>query len=68
MQEWLQVGGMLAALIWGGAVVRTELRNVREELREFKEAAADAIKIFAATLTDHGERISRIEGRIDRGA
>lgn len=62
--EWIQAGGFIATLIWGAATVRAELRYVRKDLNDFKTAVQEASKVVAATLTDHGDRISRLEGRL----
>ena len=64
MGDWLQVAGVAGAFVWGAATVKAELRNVRQELHDFKVVVEEGSKLVAATLTDHGERISRIEGRI----
>ena len=47
--------------------MRAELRYLRKDLQEFKDSVKDASKIVAETLTDHGERISKIEGRMEVG-
>jgi hypothetical protein len=65
MGEWIQLGAYVAALVWGAATMRTELRYVRKDLNDFKTAVEKASEVVAETLTDHGERISRIEGRLD---
>ena len=54
----------MVTLVWGAATMRAELRYLRKDLQEFKDSVKEASKIVAETLTDHGERISRIEGRI----
>ena len=64
MGDWLQLAGFAATLVWGAATVRAELRYVRRELHDFKIAVEEGSKLVAATLRDHGERISRIEGRL----
>ena len=64
MSDWAQLIGFGMTVVWGAATVKAELKNVRAELHDFKKAVEDGSKLVAATLSDHGERISRIEGRL----
>lgn len=61
---WMQLAVYVVTLIWGAAVVKTELRYLRGDLQEFKQSVSRASEVVAETLNDHGERISRIEGRL----
>ena len=61
---WIQLAVYVVTLVWGAAVVKTELRFLRGDLQDFKKSVSDASKVVAETLTDHGDRISRIEGRL----
>ena len=61
---WIQLGVYVVTLVWGAATMRVELRYLRKDLLDFKESVREASLIVAKTLSDHGERISRIEGRI----
>ena len=65
--SWIQLGVYVATLVWGAATMRTELRYVRRDLLDFKESVREASILMTATLTNHGERISRIEGRMGGG-
>lgn len=69
--DWLQFGGYLAALIWGASTMKAEIKHLREEmkqiredLKDFKDSVADASHVISATLSDHGTRLSRVEGRL----
>lgn len=64
MGDWIQLGVYVVTLIWGAATMRSELRYLRKDLDGFKEAVERASAVVSTTLTDHGERISRIEGRM----
>ena len=64
MGDYIELLGFAVTLIWGAATVKAELRHLRGELRDFKTAVEQGSQLVAATLSDHGERISRIEGRI----
>lgn len=63
-QGWLQFLAYGATLVWGAATVKAELRYLRSDLQDFKTAVAEASKVMTETVSDHGERISRIEGRL----
>lgn len=62
--SWIQLGVYVVTLVWGAATMRAELRYLRKDLLDFKESVRQASLMVANTLTNHGERISRIEGRI----
>lgn len=66
---WIQLLVYVVTLAWGAATMRTELRYLRADLQEFKESVREASRMVAETLTNHGDRIARIEGRmgVDRG-
>jgi hypothetical protein len=62
--DWIQLGAYAATLIAGAATVRIELRYLRRDLDGFKQSVEKASLLVAETLTDHSERISRLEGRV----
>lgn len=64
METWIQLGVYVVTLVWGAATMRAELKHLRGDLQEFKLSVQNASEIVATTLTNHGERISRIEGRM----
>ena len=66
MQTWLQLAVYVVTLVWGAATMKAELRYLRKDLQDFKETAAVASRLVAQTLTDPGERISRIEGSLPK--
>ena len=63
-QSWIQLGIYVVTLIWGAATMKSELRHLRQDMSDFKETVTEASKLVADTLTNHAERISRIEGRL----
>ena len=63
-ETWMQLAVYVVTLIWGAATMRSELRYLRSDLQDFKRAVSEASKVMTETLGDHGERISRIEGRL----
>lgn len=64
ISTWLQVLVYVVTLAFGAGVVRTQLKYLRQDLQDFKAAVNKASDAVANTLTDHGNRISRIEGRL----
>lgn len=62
--DWVKLVIAVVSLVWGAATVRAELKYLREGLNEFKETVEEASRVVSRTLTDHGERISKIEGRM----
>ena len=64
MGDWIQLGVYVVTLVWGAATMRSELRYLRKDLDGFKTSVEKASALVAETLTDHAERISRIEGRL----
>lgn len=53
------------AIVWGASAVKTELTHVRGDMNELKAAVREGAHIVSTTLADHGERIAKIEGRLD---
>jgi len=62
--NWIQLGVYVVTLIWGAATVRAELKYLRGDLDELKASVREGAHIVSTTLSDHGERISRIEGKL----
>jgi methanogenic corrinoid protein MtbC1 len=63
--NWIQLGIYVVTLAMGAATMRTELKYLRKDMTEFKETVEKASKMVAATLGNHGERIAKIEGRME---
>lgn len=62
--DWVKLGIAVVTLVWAAATVRAELTFLRRELTDVKNSVREASRAVTLTLNDHGERISRIEGRI----
>lgn len=65
--ELVAIAGNIAALVWGAAKMSAELAHTRQTVDKLEARLEEAIKALADTLTDHGERIARLEGRRDVG-
>lgn len=52
------------ALVWGAAVVRTEVRHLSKGLDELKDQLRKAIESWSERSESHERRISTLEGRL----
>lgn len=51
-------------IVWGASALKIELTHVREDLNALTRAFQQGSETVSTILSDHGERISRIEGKI----
>lgn len=52
-----------AALVWGAATLRAEVRALRRDMDDVKGQVQSGVEALRETLIDHAERLSRLEGR-----
>jgi hypothetical protein len=62
LAEFVLIGSNAAALVWGAATVRAEMRMLRKDLDEVKDDLKEGITVLNKTLVDHAERLARLEG------
>lgn len=54
---------LISALIWLG---KAFARGALAEIKEIKQLLADETRVIRDRLTDHGERLARLEAHSDR--
>lgn len=64
MSDWVELAVYIATMVWGASTMRSELKHLRGDLNELKASVREGAHIVSTTLSDHGERISKIEGRL----
>lgn len=60
----IALGLFAVGVIYSAGKVANSVDNMREEFTALKDQIATQNAMTAATLSDHGERIGRIEGRL----